>query len=73
MDLVKRYGGKVVSAVSKRTSYLIVGRDPGESKLQKVIQSITELIASLLKFFYVFRLTWNRKNNNGKHKEVISQ
>jgi len=35
VDLVKRYGGKVVSAVSKRTSYLIVGRDPGESKLQK--------------------------------------
>ena len=39
VDLVKRYGGKVVSAVSKRTSYLIVGRDPGESKLQKVTQS----------------------------------
>ena len=36
VDLVKRYGGKVVSAVSKRTSYLVVGRDPGESKLQKV-------------------------------------
>ena len=36
VDLVKRHGGKVVSAVSKKTNYLVVGRDPGESKLQKV-------------------------------------
>lgn len=36
MDLVKRHGGKVVSALSKKTNYLVVGRDPGESKLQKV-------------------------------------
>ena len=36
VDLVKRHGGKVVSAVSKRTNYLVVGRDPGDSKLQKV-------------------------------------
>ncbi|XP_065063673.1 replication factor C subunit 1-like [Rhopilema esculentum] len=35
VDLVKRHGGKVVSAVSKKTSYLVVGRDPGESKISK--------------------------------------
>ena len=38
VDLVKRHGGKVTQAVSKKTSYLVVGRDPGMSKLDKVTQ-----------------------------------
>ena len=36
MDLIQRYGGKVTQSVSKKTSYIVVGRDPGESKLSKV-------------------------------------
>ena len=40
VDLVKRHGGKVTQAVSKKTSYLVVGRDPGMSKLDKVTQEI---------------------------------
>ena len=35
-DLIKRYGGKVTQSVSKKTSYVIVGRDPGEHKFFKV-------------------------------------
>ena len=35
-DLIKRYGGKVTQSVSKKTSYVVVGRDPGEHKLLKV-------------------------------------
>ena len=35
-DLIQRYGGKVTQSVSKKTSYVIVGRDPGEHKLSKV-------------------------------------
>ena len=35
-DLIQRYGGKVTQSVSKKTSYVMVGRDPGESKLSKV-------------------------------------
>lgn len=35
-DLIQRYGGKVTQSVSKKTSYIIVGRDPGDSKLSKV-------------------------------------
>ena len=31
-DLIQRYGGKV----SKKKSQVVVGRDPGESKLSKV-------------------------------------
>jgi len=34
-DLVKRYGGRVTSAPSSKTTYLVVGEDPGESKLAK--------------------------------------
>ena len=35
-DLIQRYGGKVSQSVSKKTSYVIIGQDPGESKLSKV-------------------------------------
>ena len=35
-DLIKRYDGKVTQSVSKKTSYVIVGRDPGEHKFFKV-------------------------------------
>jgi replication factor C subunit 1 len=35
-DLVKRYGGRVTSGPSHKTSYLIVGEGAGESKLAKV-------------------------------------
>ena len=35
-DLIQRYGGKVIQSVSKKTSYVIMGQDPGESKLSKV-------------------------------------
>ncbi|CAC5383730.1 RFC1 [Mytilus coruscus] len=33
--LVEKYGGKVTTSVSKKTSYMVVGRDAGESKLAK--------------------------------------
>ena len=35
-SLIQRYGGKVTQSVSKKTSYVIVGRDPGEHKFFKV-------------------------------------
>ncbi|KAI9137395.1 replication factor RFC1 C terminal domain-containing protein [Paraphysoderma sedebokerense] len=34
-ELIKRHGGRVTSAVSGKTSYLIVGEQPGETKLKK--------------------------------------
>ncbi|KAJ2098072.1 DNA replication factor C complex subunit Rfc1 [Coemansia sp. RSA 922] len=34
-DLIKTYGGRVTSAVSGKTSYLVVGEDPGSSKVAK--------------------------------------
>ncbi|XP_020617063.1 replication factor C subunit 1-like [Orbicella faveolata] len=38
VDLIQRYGGKVTHSVSKKTSYIVVGRDAGESKLSKAKQ-----------------------------------
>ncbi|KAJ2553258.1 DNA replication factor C complex subunit Rfc1 [Coemansia sp. RSA 1933] len=34
-DLIKTYGGHITSAVSGKTSYLVVGDDPGSSKIKK--------------------------------------
>ena len=34
--MIQRYGGKVTQSVSKKTSYVIMGQDPGERKLSKV-------------------------------------
>ena len=35
--LMEKYGGKVTGNVSKKTSYLVLGRDGGESKTAKVV------------------------------------
>ena len=35
-DLIQRYGGNFTQSVSKKTSYVVVGRDPGEHKFFKV-------------------------------------
>ncbi|KAJ3262664.1 hypothetical protein HK103_000193 [Boothiomyces macroporosus] len=35
-DIIKRYGGKVTTAPSKKTSYVVVGQDPGPKKMEKI-------------------------------------
>lgn len=35
-DLVKRYGGRVTGAPSGKTDYVVIGDNPGESKIDKV-------------------------------------
>lgn len=37
-SLIERYGGKVTSNISKKTTYLVQGRDSGVSKLEKVTE-----------------------------------
>ncbi|OMJ13701.1 Replication factor C subunit 1 [Smittium culicis] len=37
-DIVKRYGGRITSAVSSKTSFLVIGTDPGSSKVNKAKQ-----------------------------------
>jgi len=43
-DCIQRHGGKVTSAVSGKTSYVIVGRDPGQSKMDKVAKHKTKVL-----------------------------
>ncbi|XP_053314342.1 replication factor C subunit 1 [Spea bombifrons] len=43
-SLVERYGGKVTGNVSKKTNYLIMGRDGGESKREKAEGFGTKII-----------------------------
>ncbi|XP_075050897.1 replication factor C subunit 1 isoform X2 [Mixophyes fleayi] len=43
-SLVERYGGKVTGNVSKKTNYLIMGRDGGESKRDKAESLGTKII-----------------------------
>lgn len=35
-SLLEKYGAKVTQSLSKKTSYVVVGRDAGASKLSKV-------------------------------------
>ena len=35
-DVIKRHAGKVTTSVSGRTSYVLVGTEPGQSKMEKV-------------------------------------
>ncbi|XP_066041725.1 replication factor C subunit 1 isoform X3 [Chamaea fasciata] len=43
-SLIERYGGKVTGNVSKKTNYLVVGRDCGQSKCEKASALGTKLI-----------------------------
>ena len=41
--MIQRYGGKVTQSVSKKTSYVMVGWDPGESKLSAKVHCNAQL------------------------------
>ena len=51
-SLVERYGGKVTSAVSGRTAYLITGEEAGKSKTEKVSKYILVIDLALIKASY---------------------
>jgi len=42
--LIERYGGRVTGSVSRNTSYVVVGRDAGETKLAKVSMVVTSCL-----------------------------
>ena len=42
--LIQRYGGKFTTSVSGKTSYVIVGEEPGESKIKKAKEKGVKLV-----------------------------
>ena len=46
-ELVKKYGGKVTSSLSRNTTYLVVGVEAGETKLKKVRHLTSILVTPL--------------------------
>jgi replication factor C subunit 1 len=44
VDLIKRYGGRVTSAVSSKTSYLLLGKDGGKVKSEAAAKHGTKII-----------------------------
>lgn len=44
-DLIKKYGGRVTSAVSSKTDYLLAGLEPGDSKMSKAKSLKTKIIS----------------------------
>lgn len=60
-DLIKQYGGRCVSAVSRKVTHGVVGADPGDSKLKKLREMKTPLLdeAKLLAMI--------RDSNTAKH------
>lgn len=45
-SLIERYGGKVTGNVSRKTTYLVLGRDSGASKTEKVLIVIISLYSN---------------------------
>ena len=43
---IEQLGGKVVSSISKKTDYLLLGKNPG-SKLEKAIKLGTKIIKNI--------------------------
>lgn len=44
-ELIQKYGGKVTQSISKKTSYIVIGSDPGQSKLAKASSFNTKQIS----------------------------
>lgn len=54
-SLIERYGGKVTGNVSRKTNYLVLGRDSGASKTEKVLIFIISLYSNLsVLYIYVY-------------------
>lgn len=47
-ELIKKYGGKVTTSVSRNTSYLVLGNEAGESKIKKVRFTLLSIFYSHL-------------------------
>ncbi|TAQ87827.1 hypothetical protein B7494_g3860 [Chlorociboria aeruginascens] len=76
-ELVKRYGGRVTTAPSSKTSYVVLGSDAGPSKLRKIQELGIQAIDEDGLFSIISRMPANggdgkaaEKNNEKKKAEM---
>lgn len=69
--LVKRYGGKVMGAPSKNTSYVVLGSDAGPSKLKKIQENKLKTINEDGLFALISKLPAN--GGDGKAGEAYEK
>lgn len=55
-SLIERYGGKVTGNVSRKTTYLVLGRDSGASKTEKVLIVIISLYSNTGVLYVCFKI-----------------
>lgn len=55
-SLIERYGGKVTGNVSRKTTYLVLGRDSGASKTEKVLIVIISLYSNTCVLYVCFKI-----------------
>ncbi|TVY89975.1 Replication factor C subunit [Lachnellula willkommii] len=70
-ELVKRYGGKVTTAPSGKTSYVVLGNDAGPSKLRKIQQMGLKTINEEGLFALISRMPAN--GGDGKAAEINNE
>ncbi|XP_071804350.1 replication factor C subunit 1-like isoform X2 [Asterias amurensis] len=66
---IERMGGKVTTTVSKKTSYLITGRDPGPAKIQKAESHGTKILTEDELFDFI-RSRPGKKSSTIKKEET---
>lgn len=67
-SLIERYGGKVTVSISKKTTYLVQGRDSGVSKLEKV----TDLLSASNIWSFSFHSYRNKHPSGHGHFRPFS-
>lgn len=82
VELVKRYGGKVTTAPSKRTSYVVMGSDAGPKKLETIAKLNIKVINEVGLFELIRRLPANggdsaaaekfEEKNKQEQKKIVS-
>ncbi|OCL10239.1 DNA replication factor C, large subunit [Glonium stellatum] len=70
-QLVKRYGGKITTAPSKKTSYVVLGSDAGPKKLEKIRENNIKTIDESGLFELIRRLPAN--GGDGKAAAAYEQ
>ncbi|MES1923471.1 replication factor C subunit 1 [Bonamia ostreae] len=70
-DIIKKYGGKVTSAISGVTSYLLKGEDAGPSKIQKAKDKKTKIIDEDVLFDLIRKNSPNITKRQNAKKNLI--